>query len=330
MLLLWTPRILLTFLLASLAISPCLTVPVGTGNTPPPPPTPNTNPGGVAAPVTPAGKPSALFSPTAPHKKKLEAPIEVTQFIVNWMKKSQFRLRGSVGSNGGTEGWVQFDFEMECKERQGISPETRIGMREIHVYAGNRAAAAAADWVFDPGNGRRGLIVELKVQSKSQFGTRFARLVRDDQQKVSGELKAKYKNFDVGVYALAWGEDTKKELLTKANMVAVPSSEIPLQPEGSLMLYKWDGDLVNPPAESNSLAAGVPLANPQAQKLSFKNPPTSDQTPGPVTDSTAAQTPGGPDTQTPSKNPSKGKGTINKLKLGSGSSSSSSGSGSGK
>ena len=328
MLLLWTPRILLTFLLASLAISPCLTVPVGTGNTPPP--TPNTNPGGVAAPVTPAGKPSALFSPTAPHKKKLEAPIEVTQFIVDWMKKSQFRLRGSVGSNGGTEAWVQFDFEMECKDRQGISPERRIGMREVRVYASSRQAA---DWVFDPGNGRRGLIVELKVQSRSQFGTRFSRLVRDDQQKVSGELKPKYKNFDVGVYALAWGEDTKKELLTKANMVAVPSSEIPLEKEkGSLMLYKWDGDLVNPPAESNSLAAGVPLANPQAQKLSFKNPPTSGQTPGPVTDSTAAQTPGGPDTQTPTKNPSKGKGTINKLKLGSGSGSGSgsSGGGSGK
>jgi len=56
------------------------------------------------------------------------------------MRKSEHRLRGSKHSNGGTEGWVQFDFEMETKYRQGIDPETDIGMREKKVYAGTKQA----------------------------------------------------------------------------------------------------------------------------------------------------------------------------------------------
>ena len=164
--------------------------------------------------------------------------------------------------------------------------------------------------------------MELKVESKSQTGAAFARLVKLDQKKLSAPLIDEYKGYDIGVYALAWGDETKAKL-KEANMVEVRGSEIRLR-SGSIVLFKWDGDLADPPAQSNPLDANVPLTNPQTQNLPMHNP-SSSQTPGPAAESptnpSTGKTPSEDDTNTPTKKKGgKMTGIINKLKPGSGSS----------
>ena len=176
---------------------------------------------------------------------------------------------------------MQYDFEVGTKLRHGLDPETQIDIREKRVYA---KADDAADWVFAPGNSHKGLIVELKVESSSQYSPVFATKVVNDQKKVAGAMKDAYKDYDRTVLAIAWKEETKKALKAN-NMVAVEHSTIHLKKTNEyIQLYQWTGesatDEVDPKNPKGVLNQANPkdLANPDYEGL-FKKPAGSNEGP---------------------------------------------------
>jgi hypothetical protein len=96
------------------------------------------------------------------------------------MKSKGDALRGMSATDGGSESWAQFDFEL-YKKQHNLDYESPT-IREKHVYnplkgkekavrkRGPKAAEEkgdkrAADLVFPPiPGGQAGLIVELKVE----------------------------------------------------------------------------------------------------------------------------------------------------------------------
>jgi len=299
---------LLAIFLALLAVTQCLGVPVGTGSTPPPSPD--------IKPLTPPNQGSSSVSqPGAPKKPVVEAPPAVLNYLVAWMKRSETRLRAASATKGGIESWVQFDFEVEFKVRQGINVEKDIEVREIRVFG---KGLQAADWVFPPGNGKPGLIIELKVESAAQHGARFADLVVKDQEKISSELKVGYEKYDRAVLAIAWERNTHTKLLEK-NMKPVEGVEIKFEtrPNDIIRLYQWtdgSGGIMDTGGAS-SIAPG-PATDLALRPASSKPNSEIPQIPGGQTPSAGTtQTPVG-ESQTPSKASSKTKGVLNKLKFG--------------
>jgi len=261
---------LLAIFLALLAVTQCLGVPVGTGSTPPPSPD--------IKPLTPPNQGSSSVSqPGAPKKPVVEAPPAVLNYLVAWMKRSETRLRAASATKGGIESWVQFDFEVEFKVRQGINVEKDIEVREIRVFG---KGLQAADWVFPPGNGKPGLIIELKVESAAQHGARFADLVVKDQEKISSELKVGYEKYDRAVLAIAWERNTHTKLLEK-NMKPVEGVEIKFEtrPNDIIRLYQWtdgSGGIMDTggassiaPGPATILHSALPAPNPTAKFLRY-------------------------------------------------------------
>ena len=292
----YKPRKFLAVLLASLALSRCLAIP-------------------VTPPSTPMAKnlANAPEKPGAPLKSGKKPPLEITKFVAGWMRKSETRLRGAMVTKGGVEGWVQFDLEVETKLRYGLDPETPIKLREERVYG---KTDDAADWVFAPGNSHKGLIVELKVQSSSQHGRGLAAKVKKDQLKISSALQDKYKDYDRTVLAIAWDKVTQTEL-EKEHMVAIPKSRINLLSEAHaragnvIQLYQWTGELlkdgsqeqadnsrslINPDSTAEFEGRGPSLAF-TGSETERKNTPSPHSSEG-----TADKTPG--NTGSPSKQPS--------------------------
>lgn len=203
MFLFYSPRILLAALLVSLAVSPCLTIPVGPATTRSQSPVP------TGGPSTP-GKTALTNVPPAPQKGHKKAPQEITEYVVDWMESKETSFRGMSPTQGGTEIWCQFDFEIATKLRQGIDVENeKITVREQPVYDNGRLKA---DWVFPHTNQHKGLIVELKVESKSQTQTDLVNKIVKDQKKVSGLLDDQYKDYDTAVLAILWNASTRKLL----------------------------------------------------------------------------------------------------------------------
>jgi hypothetical protein len=264
-----------------------------------------------------------MHDPSAPQKEYKKAPQQVTDHVVHWMKSKETSFRGMASTQGGTEIWCQYDFEIATKLRQGIDVETKMTVREKSVYDNVRSKA---DWVFPSQNHHAGLIIELKVESSSlkQKGKELAKLVVKDQEKVLGKLNKGYEEYQQGVFALAWTPETHKAL-KDVHMIEVAGSRINFKsrPSEYICLYEWDGETAGEVKEdtssSNPLAPNAPLANPGAQTLPFHNTPGTQrpQTPGtqmPGVKDTD-ETPGG--MQTPSKKPksSKGvKGLLNMIK----------------
>ncbi len=306
----YKPRTLLVALLGTLALSPCFAVPVGAGSNPP------QSPSSGGGPATPAGKAIPIRLPPAPMKNGQKAPPEFIMFITKWMEKKEDRFRAMASSKGGTEGWAQFDFEVETKLRQGIDIESSIDVREQRIYADQ---TLAADWVFAPGNNHKGLIVELKVESSSQKGAALASKALKDQRKILSPLTEKYKDYQRAVVAIAWTPITQRALVD-ANMFPLADWKITMKshPGQEIKLYEWNGELkgTDSPSGSNPLAANVPLAHPGKQSLTFGNAPSQrPQTP-------SSQSPGGQVTsqtldspETPSKKVHKVRDLLRKLKL---------------
>lgn len=310
------PQILLATFLASLTVSPCFAVPIGSGSSSPQP----SNTAEVV--TTPANKITMDHPAQAPIKGEGRAPVEITSFVADWMRKSEARVRGMPFTQGGSEAWVQYDFDVETKLRQGISPESPTKFREVKVYEGS---SKAADWVFPEGNNHKGLIVELKVESLAQATSTFASLVLADQKKVGGTLKDEYKDYDTAVLAIAW-EPATKNALTKINMIPVADAKIPLTtiPGQSVQLFEWKNDSNEKKTESGDPSSSLEANTPPPKKagLQLRPPPGAQIPQTPKVESPSGQpgdqTPGIP--ETPSKKTGKLKeglkGAVGKLKLG--------------
>lgn len=145
--------------------------------------------------------------------------------------------------------WSQFDFEVffkrliyqnvfaaSIREKRVYGPKTPVGKE-------TNGDQRQADWVFHPlADNKRGLIVELKVESDTNTGTTLRNNVISDQQKVL-EINPKYASYDVVVYAIAWNV-ISQTYLKEASMIAVERSNIPLndpkRPGLVARLYQWD------------------------------------------------------------------------------------------
>jgi len=289
MLLSYKPRILLGVLLASLAFLPCLAVPIDPSQQP------------AAGPSTPEGK-NTLPDQSAPAKGGRKASQEVTNFVADWMREKEIYFRAMESSTGGTEGWCQFDFEVECKKRNGLDFETSIGMRENKVYTKKQTAA---DWIFAPGNNHKGLIVELKVESTHQKGTILKSLIVKDQIKIAGKYKAEYAEYDKAVFAIAWTPESRREM-ENIEMIPVRGSGITMKshPDHIITLYVWSGDLPTETASNLFSPDADPLEN-KGKGIAFHPSPNTQPPQTPIGQSPGGespdQTPG--NSQTPSKNP---------------------------
>jgi len=294
------PRTLVEVLLALLALSQCIATPVGT------------------PPSTPKGKgPESLPSQNAPLQQGKKATQPITLFVASWMKRSEDRLRGMPSSKGGTEGWVQFEFEMETKKRQGIDLEAQTNIREQSVYS---KTDDLADFVFPPSLDKvhKGLIVELKVESSTIHGATFVKKVVRDQEKVSGGIQDKFKDYDKSVIAIAWEPATHTALIA-AGMIPVAGTDVKLKSGNIIKLYEWTGELkdaADPSGTGSKSSSGI--ATPSGQQSIAFHPATDAQKIGtpPIQspdDKTVGKTPS--DTTTPSKQPSKVKDKVkDKLK----------------
>jgi len=236
------PHILLAIFLVSLAVSLCLAVPVETSST-----SLLLLPRADRDPSTPAGAAGGKTTVPAPIKGGGKAPKEITDLVAKWMKTREEMFRGMPSSKGGTEGWCQYQFEMDQKKRMGENAEKDIELREIAVYTKNQFA----DFTFREDNIQKGLIIELKVESSMIKGSKFAAKVKEDQEKVQGGFKPNYQDYLKGVLAIAWSEETHKEL-TEINMVPVAGGTIALQTKKlEVKLYVWTGEKAGEVASSS-------------------------------------------------------------------------------
>lgn len=173
-------------------------------------------------------------------------------------------FKGLPYTNGGIEIWIQYGFEYAIKKAMEIPVQTKIPFREKKTYENT---AQFADWVFtpnmDPRNSisTKGLIVELKVQSSTIGGTKFADLVLADQKKISAGRQADYKSYDTAVLAIAW-DPSAGQALEKINMTPVRDIEIVLVDRRVIKLYEWTEAPTatgSPPSVGNQQTPPPPL-----------------------------------------------------------------------
>lgn len=229
--------------------------------------------GQVTPPDQVGGSPSShLTPPGAPLKAGKNTSYQIARDLADWI-----RSQGENGwchipaEAGGCEIWAQVGFTNFIKNKYRIPPSTRI--REQHVYLNS---AQAADFTIPPNidsNGKpltRGIIVELKVESKSQKGAALVDLVKKDREKLEGGVKEEYKDYDKAVLAIAWTKPTKQALTKDGGMLAHHNSLVhlaatkgkngKLTPAMDVGLFEYESDTSHEPdIDSLSLSLGKNL-----------------------------------------------------------------------
>jgi hypothetical protein len=272
---------ILVILVAFIAISQCWVTPAhspdhnslvvrvsGSGSGTKTPPKPKPLPGAENLQTPQNKKTGEPDTPGAPSKKA--KPFILSERIQKWLLLVKEDLHYVVKSKGGTEGWVQVEFETFVKKKLKITPEQVL--REQPVFAGTKNTAKRADWVFDPDSGNEGntegLIVELKVQTYKSTEKLFVDLVKADIVKLESDMKPEYKTYNRAVIAIAW-DPLYEEPLRKIG--ALPAHRLELDTGTIVTVYTWEeGHKVKTSEPSTELG--------REPKLGNKNTPIPDRT----------------------------------------------------
>jgi len=219
--------------------------------------------------------------------------FQISNLIVPFLegKKDQI-CRTQVGTNGGSEGWFQVELEDYLKREMHLGSDS---IREVRLYAKNKAEAA--DFVIEPSNSGppKGLIIELKVQSSSQQGATLVKKVQEDQIKLGKKIKKKWASYDKTILAIAWDETADAKNSIKTKMAAADMKEHPLNIEcdndagtghkgkHKIFLFEWDNagvgskrptpDTPSPDADKPS-DPKAPKNDPPKKSQPKKDPPT--------------------------------------------------------
>lgn len=162
---------------------------------------------------------------------KEDYPIE--EELKNWIDIDHVktRLERVCSTQGGSEGWTQFEFEDQFKTAFGISDEHQV--REVYVYT---PAKQAADLVLPPTEQYNGMIIELKCENKNtNFGGAMKKIVSDDIEKEK-ELKPQYKGYTFRVLAMAYSEKAGTAL-ENLGLKTMPGVEAKLK-KGVVKMYQ--------------------------------------------------------------------------------------------
>ncbi|KAJ7203964.1 hypothetical protein C8J57DRAFT_1259515 [Mycena rebaudengoi] len=154
---------------------------------------------------------------------------------------------------GGSEGWMQVELEYAAKTHYEIPLGNRL--REVRVYMD---PLLRADVVIDQRPEGKCTVIELKVESSSINGNKFANVVKKDIDKLS-RLEEKFEECDRTALAIAWGAATKAalEALPKEyRMLRYKPAELKVG-EGSdqtIALYEWEPeDCPSPSSDVNPM-----------------------------------------------------------------------------
>lgn len=212
------PRRIFAALLASLTFPQILAGPIDTGST-----DVTTLEGGTTTPplegqVTPQDqiRGSPTTPPAAPGR---EETYQVAKDLSTWIKlQGAENWRHIPAETGGSESWVQVGFTNFVKNKYHLRAGSG-SIREQRIYLDSKLAA---DFTFRPdltGQNQktpiRGVIVELKVESRKQKGQKFVNLVLQDKKKFADGVKEEYENYDKVVLAIAWTAGTRAALKKK-------------------------------------------------------------------------------------------------------------------
>lgn len=160
---------------------------------------------------------------SAASEDKEDYPIG--RIFKNWMEIDHVkkRLKRACSTQGGSEGWTQFEFDDEFKTAFNIPDEHQV--REVKVYN-----SGAADFVLPPTEQYNGMIMELKCENKNtNSGNKLGNLVDTDIKKEK-ELTPQYKRYTFRVLAMAWS-DKAETALEDLGLKVIPGVRAPLKDE---------------------------------------------------------------------------------------------------
>lgn len=195
-------------------------------------------------PKTPENKDSKLNSPPAP---KQAGSFDLDGTIGKWLGEAitQKRIRYADTTDGGWEGWAQF--EIEVAFRDALEYDYNKGVREVKVFLGSNQAA---DFTFDPSEqkNKRGMIVELKCENKKTYsGTKVVTAFEDDIKKLKGNFKAQYEDYDKVAIVMAYSAEAQAKLDKMAggevDYITIPSVTVGnAATQRKLKIYRMDVD----------------------------------------------------------------------------------------
>lgn len=205
-------------------------------------------------PSTPEKQGTAINDPPAVGKP---TSFDLDEKIKEWLQTEMTRekIGYAAFTDGGWEGWMQYEFDFYIKTVMGIPVKQRI--REVQVYDGN---SQAADFTFAPSEQRnlRGMVVELKCENKnSNTGKSLGKAVEGDMKKLKGKFKTQYQDYDKVAIAMAYSKDAQKALDEIKGMVsiAIPGSGIAVGTD-KLKIYRWDAEDELGPVKSDTSNLG--------------------------------------------------------------------------
>ncbi|KAJ4394902.1 hypothetical protein N0V93_004122 [Gnomoniopsis smithogilvyi] len=172
-----------------------------------------------------------------------EGPFKLDDHLNSWLsdESTKKKVYYADSTDGGWEGWAQFEFEVYLRNEMSYSSNKRV--REIQVYDGN---SKAADFTIEPSQqeNRKGMVVELKCENKNSLaGTKVATAFAEDIKKLQGKLKTPYAGSDKVAIVMAYSKEAKDKLDAMKNQnvisisiptVTVGESQLPLK------VYRWD------------------------------------------------------------------------------------------
>jgi len=177
--------------LISLVISPCWAAPAGSDT-----PRPN--------------KSNVDEAPGAPPRLGGQQIMFGATELAVWMQSAAMKekITQLPYTKGGTEIWVQYEFEYAMKKKLGIKIQSRAGFREVKVY--KEKIQQLADFAIvdnTGGTNSKCYVAELKVRSSSVQLDAFIKSIQSDQEKVKAELRPEYASCERAVLALAWEDE---------------------------------------------------------------------------------------------------------------------------